>query len=251
MSIFKSLFGTKQKEEDYPKLTDLSVFQTDIHSHLIPGIDDGVQSMTESIEMIQGMIDLGIKRIITTPHIMSDYFKNTPDIIRRGLDDVRKELQRQNIDIEIDAAAEYYLDEGFLPKLKSKDIIAIKDKYLLFEISYINPPDNLHSIIFEINVAGYIPVLAHPERYPFWYNKFEEFQRIKETGALLQLNTNSLTGYYGGGAKAIAEKMIDMNMVDFIGSDLHGQRHLDGLRKVVSEKHLHKIAAIGVKNASL
>ena len=242
MSIFKSLFGTKKKEEDYPKLTDLSVFHTDIHSHLIPGIDDGVQSLSESIEMIQGMVDLGIKRIVTTPHIMSDYYKNTPDIIRRGLDDVRKELQKQNINIEIDAAAEYYLDEGFLPKLKQKDIIAIKDKYLLFEISY---------IIFEINVAGYIPVLAHPERYPFWYNKFEEFQRIKETGALLQLNTNSLTGYYGGGAKAIGEKMIDLNMIDFIGSDLHGQRHLDGLRKVVSEKHLHKLAAIGVKNAGI
>lgn len=251
MSIFKSLFGPKKKVEVYPAITDLSIFETDIHSHLIPGIDDGVQTMEESIEMIRGMVDLGIKRIVTTPHIMSDYYKNTPDIIRSGLDNVRKELKKQNINVEIDAAAEYYIDEGFLPKLNRKDIIAIRDKYLLFEISYINPPDNLHSIIFEINVAGYIPVLAHPERYPFWYNKFEEFQRIKETGALLQLNTNSLTGYYGGGAKAIAEKMIDMNMIDFIGSDLHGQRHLEGLRKAVSEKHLHKLAAIGVKNSTL
>lgn len=251
MSLFKSLFGSKKKEDVYPALTDLSIFHTDIHSHLIPGIDDGVQTMAESIEMIQGMVDLGIKKIITTPHIMSDYYKNTPDIIRRGLDDVRKELHKQNISVEIDAAAEYYIDEGFLPKLHKKDVIAIQDKYLLFEISYINPPDNLHSIIFEIIVAGYVPLLAHPERYPFWYNKFEEFQKIKETGALLQLNTNSLTGYYGGGAKAIAEKMIDLNMIDFIGSDLHGQRHLDGLRKVVSEKHLHKLAAIGVKNANL
>jgi len=251
MSFLKSLFGSKQKEEVYPVLTDLSVFHTDIHSHLIPGIDDGVKTLDESIEMIRGMMDLGIKKIITTPHIMSDYYKNTPDIIRRGLDDVRKELQRQNIKIEIDAAAEYYIDEGFLPKLEKKEIIAIQDKYLLFEISYINPPDNLLSVIFEIQVAGYIPLLAHPERYPFWYNKFEEFQKIKEAGALLQMNTNSLTGYYGGGAKAIAEKMIDLNMIDFIGSDLHGQRHLDGLQKVVSEKHLHKLAAIGVKNKTL
>lgn len=251
MSLFKSLFGSKKKEEDYPVLTDLSIFKTDIHSHLIPGIDDGVQTMEESIEMIKGIVDLGFSKIITTPHIMYDYFKNTPDIIRRGLDEVREEVLKQNIKVEIYAAAEYYIDEGFLPKLHSKNILAIQDKYLLFEISYINPPDNLHAVIFEINVAGYTPVLAHPERYPFWYNKFEEFQRIKETGTLLQMNTNSLTGYYGHGAKALAEKMIDLNMIDFIGSDLHGQRHLDGLRKVVSEKHLHKLAAVGVKNSGL
>ena len=144
MSLFKSLFGSKKKEDVYPALTDLSIFHTDIHSHLIPGIDDGVQTMAESIEMIQGMVDLGIKKIITTPHIMSDYYKNTPDIIRRGLDDVRKELHKQNIAVEIDAAAEYYIDEGFLPKLHKKDVIAIQAKDLLLKISNINPPDILH-----------------------------------------------------------------------------------------------------------
>ena len=137
MSIFKSLFGTKQKEEDYPKLTDLSVFHTDIHSHLIPGIDDGVQSMTESIEMIQGMIDLGIKRIITTPHIMSDYFKNTPEIILDGLEQVRAAVKQEEIDIKIDAAAEYYLDENFINKVRNEKMLTINNKYLLFEISYI------------------------------------------------------------------------------------------------------------------
>ncbi len=251
MSLLHSIFGKKKKDESFIALSDLSVFTTDIHSHLIPGIDDGVKTMDESIEMILGMQALGLKKIITTPHIMADYFKNTPDIIRRGLDDVRKELAKRKIDIEIDAAAEYYIDEGFLPKLKSKNIIAIQDKYLLFEISYINPPDNLASIIFEIHVAGYTPVLAHPERYPFWYEKFEEFEKIKDAGALFQLNTNSLVGYYGGGAKYLAEKMIDRGMIDFIGSDLHGQRHLEGLQRVVAEKYLSKLSEVGLKNLLL
>jgi tyrosine-protein phosphatase YwqE len=251
MSLFSSIFGKKKKEEVYPELTDLSVFKTDIHSHLIPGIDDGVKTMEESIEMIKGMHALGFNKIITSPHIMSDSYRNTPEIIKRGLDDVRKELVRQNINVELGAAAEYYIDEGFLPKLKSNDIIAIQDKYLLFEISYINPPDNLLSIIFEINVHGYTPVMAHPERYPFWYQKFDEFHKIREAGALLQLNTNSLAGYYGGAAKHVAEKMIDHDMIDFIGSDLHGQRHLDCLQHVAKEKYLWKLAARGVKNQIL
>ena len=250
MPLFSSFFG-KKKEDVYPELTDLSIFKTDIHSHLIPGIDDGVQTMEESIEMIEGIVTLGFKKIVTTPHIMNDFYKNTPDIINSGLDKIRNEISKRNIDVVIEAAAEYYLDEGFLPKLNNKEILTINNKYLLFEISYINPPDNLLAIIFEIIVNGYTPVLAHPERYPFWYQKFEEFQKIREAGCLLQMNTNSLTGYYGGAAKFIAEKMINLGMIDFIGSDLHGQRHLEGLRRAVAEKHLWKLAAKGVRNQEL
>jgi tyrosine-protein phosphatase YwqE len=251
MSIFSSIFGKKEKEPGYPELHDLSALAVDMHSHLIPGIDDGVKSIEESLEMIRGFAALGYKKLITTPHVMSDYYRNTPEIILEGLEKVRSAVKAENIPIQIEASAEYYLDEMFVTKLQNKEILKFGANYLLFEISYVNPPENILSAIFEINVHGFTPVLAHPERYPFWYDKFEEFEKIREAGALLQLNVNSLTGYYGPGAKAIAEKMIDRNMIDFIGSDLHGQRHLDALNRVIKEKSLRKLLSHGVKNSSL
>jgi protein-tyrosine phosphatase len=251
MSFFGSLFSGKKKEPDYPEVHDFSSVITDIHSHLIPGIDDGVQTMEESLDMIRAFSQLGYKNLWTTPHIMSDYFKNTPEIILEGLEKVRAAVKSAGIEMNISAAAEYYLDEYFLKKLKEKNVLTIADKYLLFEVSYINPPDNLHSVIFDINVAGYTPILAHPERYNYWFEKFDEYKKVKEEGALLQINVNSLTGYYGKLSKRTAERLIDENMVDFIGSDLHGPRHMDSLSRVVDEKYFWKLMAQGVKNSLL
>ncbi len=252
MSLFSSLFSRKSKEADYPAVENFAAIRVDMHSHLIPGIDDGVKTVEESVEMIRGFEALGYTKLITTPHIMSDYYRNTPEIIHEGLSTMRAAIKKEGINITLDAAAEYYLDEMFLQKLYDGQLLSFGDKYLLFEISYINPPDNLRNVIFELIVHGYKPILAHPERYPFWNEKFNEFENLKEAGALFQLNINSLTGYYGTGAKSLAEKLIDHNMIDFIGSDLHGQRHLESLRQVVNEKHFHKLmATAALRNSEL
>ena len=245
-NIFK-----RKNRETYPPIDSYSSFGTDIHSHLIPGIDDGVQTMEESLEMIQAISALGFKKIITTPHIMSGGFRNTPDIILEGLKKVQEVVTAQKIPVSIEAAAEYYFDEEFLQKLEKEKLLVINGKYLLYEISYVNYPENLPAAIFEMIVKGYTPLLAHPERYPFWFNKFEEYHKLKEAGTLFQLNTNSLSGYYGGQVKKTAERLIDENLIDFIGSDLHGDRHLQALSKTVKEKYLWKLAAIGTKNSSL
>lgn len=251
MSLWGSLFSSKPKEPEYPHVHDFSAVLTDIHSHLIPGIDDGVKNIEESLEMIRGFYNLGFRKLVTTPHIMSDYFKNTPEIILRGLEQVKAAVEDAGIPIQLHAAAEYYLDEFLLAKIKDESVLCIGNNLLLFEISYINPPDNLLSIVFEMNVHKYRPLLAHPERYNYWYQKFEEYYRLKEAGVLFQLNINSLTGYYGSQSKKTAERLIDEKMIDFIGSDLHGQRHLDALRKVVHEKYFQKLMAQGVQNAGL
>ncbi len=243
-----SLFKRSKKEPDYPPVTDFSSVVTDIHSHLIPGIDDGVKSMEESLEMIRQFSELGFKRLITTPHVMSDYYKNTSEIILGGVEQVREAVKTAGIKMQIDAAAEYYVDEYFLTKMKNERLLALDDKYLLFELSYINPPDNIRGIIFDINVNNYIPLLAHPERYNFWYEKYDEYHKLKESGALFQLNINSLTGYYGKASKRTAEYLIDNNLIDFIGSDLHGQRHMNSLKNVVNEKYFWKLMSNGVKN---
>jgi protein-tyrosine phosphatase len=250
MSIF-SIFKSKRREPDYPLQNDFSQVLTDIHSHLIPGIDDGVKDMKESMDMIRQFIDLGYKKVVTTPHVMSDYFKNTSEIILDGIKNVKEVAAREGLDIIIEAAAEYYVDEYFLTKLKNEKLLAINDKYLLFELSYINPPDNIRNVIFEINVSNFTPLLAHPERYNYWYEKYDDYIRLKEHGALFQINVNSLTGYYGKAALKTAHWLIDENMVDFIGSDLHGQRHMDALKNVVNDKYFRKLMAQGVKNSEL
>src|SRR5262249_16427788 len=162
----------------------------------------------------------GFRKLITTPHIMSDYFKNNGAIINEGLTKLREKLSAVFIRIEIEAAAEYYLDDTFLKLLEKGDLLTFgKEKYLLLEVSYINYPENFNNMIFDIIVKGYTPVLAHPERYPYWSGKFEEYKKIKDMGVLFQLNTASLSGYYGPDIKRTAEKLAANNMVDFLGSD--------------------------------
>ena len=248
MSLLGNLFSKKNQEADYPSVEDFSSVGVDMHSHLIPGIDDGVKTISESVEMIRAFAALGYRKLITTPHVMSDYYRNSPETILEGLETVKAAVKAEGISIELGAAAEYYLDEMLIPKIKSGEILTFGSNYLLFEISYVNPPDNIMNAVFEMNIAGYTPVLAHPERYPFWYEKFDEFEKLKEAGVLLQLNVNSLIGYYGPGARQYAEKFINAGMIDFIGSDLHGQRHLEALQKVVHDKTLHKLLHQGIKN---
>jgi protein-tyrosine phosphatase len=244
-------FFRKKKKETYPAIESYASFRADIHSHLIPCIDDGVKSMEESLQMIHSLGELGFKKLVTTPHIMSGGFRNTPEIILGGLKKVQEAVASANIPVTIEAAAEYYFDEAFLEKLENEKLLAINGRYLLFEISYINYPENLTGAIFKIITKGYTPLLAHPERYPFWFHKFDEYHKLKDAGVLFLLNTNSLCGYYGKAVKKVAEQLIDENLIDFAGSDLHGERHLQALYKTLKEKYLWKLAAIGVKNSSL
>lgn len=233
-------------------LEDLSQIGVDMHSHLIPGIDDGAKTLEDSIELIRFMHHLGYTKLITTPHIMSDYFRNTPEIIYEGLETVRTALKEQNIPVEIEAAAEYYIDDGFIQKLEEEKLMTIgKNNYLLVEVSYINPPENIKDVMFRAQTIGYKPILAHPERYPFWYRTFEEYQTFRDMGVLLQINLNSVSGYYGPDAKRIAEKLIDNNMVDLVGSDLHHLKHAASLEKVLYEKYLPKLLDLYLLNKDL
>jgi tyrosine-protein phosphatase YwqE len=208
------------------------VLKLDLHSHLLPGIDDGSDSMTESLFLLKKMRSMGYEHIITTPHIMVDAYRNTPRIIREGLIALRKEALAADIDVTIDAAAEYYLDEGFYAHLQSGNLMSIKNKYLLFETSYVSKPLQIEEMIFEIGAAGSTPLMAHPERYRYVSDPRKEYGRFKELGVMMQLDINSLGGYYGGSAKRNAEFLVRHGMVDFLGSDVHHKKHLDELASV-------------------
>ena len=148
----------KKKHQEVAPL-DLSWLRVDMHSHLIPGIDDGSKSMEESLQLLRRLADFGLEKIITTPHIMSEYYKNTPEIIRMGLEDLRKAAKQEGIKIQIDAAAEYYIDEIFLEKVKAgEDLLTFGNQYILVETGFINKPQMLLDIFFHLEMAGYKPL---------------------------------------------------------------------------------------------
>lgn len=237
--MFKNLFSRKSKRVSDKSI--LEYYQTDLHSHLIPGIDDGSQSMSESIEIIKSLKDLGFKKIITTPHIMAHRFPNTKESIKEGLKKLKKELENQDIDIKIKAAAEYYYDENFFELIDKDDLLTFGDNYVLFELSYTHKPFGIEQTIFNLLSKGYKPVLAHPERYSYYHENLEKFEKLKNTGLRFQLNLNSLVGFYGKKPQKTAQYLVDNGFIDFIGSDTHAMNYVDSFKEAIYTKVAHEI----------
>ena len=215
--------------------------RVDLHSHLIPGVDDGVKTMEESIEMILRMKMMGYQKLITTPHIMSHRYPNSASALRQKFQELKRVLERRGISIELELAAEYYLDEHLLELVRQKEILTFGGNYLLFEMSYVNQPVNMDLVIEEMRKAGYHPVLAHPERYQFMHTEFHKYEALKDIGVLFQVNLNSLAGYYSDEAKQIVLKLFEQNMVDFVGSDAHKMGHLRRLEETLKKPHIVKL----------
>lgn len=190
----------------------------DIHSHILPGIDDGAKNIDESLEMISEMKNLGFSKIIATPHTYNGVYNNTNDSIKKSF----KIIENANaVDIKISFASEYMLDESLIKKAEEMSILTIKDQYVLVEMSYQSPPINLYEIIFKLVLNDYKPILAHPERYRFLFNDFKQYYKLKKHGCKFQINLFSAVGFYGSDILNITEKLIKNDLVDFVGSDIH------------------------------
>lgn len=244
LNYIKQLLGGKPEEPQLPALADLSQMAVDIHSHLIPGIDDGVKTLEESIGILKQFEALGFKKIITSPHVVSDGYNNSTQTILEGRDKVREAIKQNGINLEFDAVAEYYLDESMYEKIEKKDLLTISDKkFVLVELSYLAKANNVSDLLYKLQIAGYRVILAHPERYPYYHEKaFEQYNSLKDRSVYFQINLMSLAGKYGKPARAVAEKMIDENMVEFIGTDLHNAKHMESIiTQCLKEKYLGKI----------
>ena len=228
MGLFSRIFP---KKELTIEPIDLSFLRNDIHSHLIPGIDDGSPDMETTIILLKKFIDLGYKKVITTPHIMIDYYKNTPEIILSGLDKVNEEIIKNNLDIEIEAAAEYNLEPEFEDLLEKNNLLTFgNDNYLLFELSFFDEPPKLNDIIWKMIEKGISPVLAHVERYSYWHKDYNKIEEMINRGVKLQLNIGSITGAYGPEVKKVADRLIEDQVIDFVGSDCHHEQHLEMIK---------------------
>ncbi len=233
-------FFRKKKSKLKKEVTfNYETIKVDMHSHVLPGIDDGATTPEESLVLVRKMMELGIEKIIATPHIMADYYKNTRETINNALEVLKEALAKENIDIKIEAAAEHFFDETFDDRIERGELMIMGGKYVLFEYSFITPPPNAIPTIQKIKDKGYQPILAHPERYP--YLDLEQYRNIHDWGCDFQLNTISLTGYYGRDVKERAEMLIDNQLIDFISSDMHHPRHAAAFKDALRTTYIEKI----------
>lgn len=241
-------FFKKKSPELLNERINLKLIGSDMHSHLLPGIDDGSKTMEESIEMILALKELGYQKLICTPHVMYGYYHNTTEKILSVFEQLKQELILRKIDIDLGVSAEYNFDEELLARLEKKDLLTFGNssyQYLLFECSYFNEPVGLDALIIEIFAKGYLPVLAHPERYPYFASNPQVYADLKSKGVLFQLNINSLTGMYSKGVQQTATWLVEQDYIDFIGTDVHKIEHIHQLHHSFKHPLIHELATSG------
>lgn len=233
------MFFFKRKVNKYNDFSNIGV---DMHSHLVPGVDDGAQTIEDSLFLISELRNLGFNHLFTTPHTLQDYHPNTSETLKKAFSMINA-ASFENTPVSL--SSEYYLDEQFFDQLNNDALLPLPGNRLLFEFSQIVEPNNLEEMIFEISLKGYQPVLAHPERYLFFHKNFDYYKRIKEMGVEFQVNAMSLTSHYGKTINQTAERLIDKDMIDFIGTDIHHSKHLEVLKRVPAKKHFARLIESG------
>ena len=208
----------------------------DIHSHILPGIDDGSKNVKESLALISEMKKLGFSKIIGTPHTFPGLYENTNETIKKSFEKISQKLITK---IKLNYASEYMIDLSLIDKAKEKSLLCLKENLILIELSYLSKSNYFSDIIFQLFINDYIPILAHPERYNYWKKK--DLLRLKKKGIKFQLNLLSTTGYYGREALEKADYLLKNNMVDFIGSDIHNQKHINEFYKSIKINQTKKL----------
>ncbi len=241
------VFGTLLGKKEYPEF-DYSVLGVDMHSHLIPGIDDGARTMEDTLEMLTAFKSLGYSKIVTTPHIKQGSFDNTTDVIRQGELEVKKALEEINLDIEFEAAAEYYFDYSFLERIESNDILSFSDGHVLVEFSFHQPPMGYKEMIFALQMKEYTPIIAHFERYPYYHGSVKKAESLRDRGAKIQINLLSLFGHYGQEIQKQAALLIKAGQVDLVASDCHRIEHIQLLIDHAKDPLLAKLNSLDLKN---
>jgi protein-tyrosine phosphatase len=225
---------------------------TDLHSHLLPGLDDGVKSFEQAEEIIIKFISLGYRKIITTPHVMSDAYRNSSEDILNKLRELKQYLLAKGIDIQVEAAAEYYLDEELFRKLEdSEPLLTFGNQYLLFETNFLTEPFNLKDFVFLAATKGYKPVLAHPERYLYLQQDMGKIEDLLNRGVLFQANISSFTGYYSRQVQSTLNKLVERKWIHMVGSDCHHIQHANLIETALSMKNFQKALSLPLLNKSL
>lgn len=246
MKLFSGLF-TKKELPDF----DFAHIGVDMHSHLIPGIDDGAATLDHSLSILRKFEAMGYTKVITTPHIKTGSFENTPEIILKGAESVKKAILENKIQLQLEAAAEYYFDYSFLEKIEKDDILSFSDRHVLVEYSFHQRPMGYKEMIFALQMKKYKPIIAHYERYPYYHGGFANAEKLRDRGVKIQVNLLSLFGHYGPQVQRQAELLIKNKQVDLVGTDCHRLEHLEILQTNAKNPTLHALMDLNLVNKEL
>ena len=241
-----SFFKSKASPSGVPFL--LESIESDWHCHILPGIDDGSQNEEQSLEMLQEYVRLGIKKIVATPHVRADYFKNTKESIIEAQSKVQNLITTHQLPVVLEASAEYFADENLLQLIEQDQLLPIENQYILFEFPMQSPTLWATKLVEKLQRKGYTPLLAHPERYRYWHGKPQEWKKWKNRGVCFQLNLLSITGHYGSAERRAALQLLDSDYIDAVGSDAHGLRHLQKLNELAKNPHFDKLQQLPLLN---
>jgi protein-tyrosine phosphatase len=222
----------------------------DIHSHILPGVDDGAASIEDALNLMKKMRSFGIQNFVFTPHVMNEVWENSTERIMQRFHEfkfhVEQEPGLENVTMRV--AAEYMLDENFLHLLETKDLLTVKDNMILVELSFMSPPMNLFRLLAEIQKKGYIPILAHPERYLSFHHNFGMYCKLKTAGCLFQVNLLSLSSYYNKEVQDTALWLIRNNLIDYLGTDIHKLHQMEAVEELLGKFSLIELVKPLVRN---
>ncbi|MBR5102711.1 MAG: hypothetical protein IK092_06260, partial [Muribaculaceae bacterium] len=217
-------------------------YNTDVHSHILPGVDHGSQNVEESLAMLQDEIDMGITRVMCTSHVTADTFENTPESLTAAYEILKQAVAEAGMNIEIHASAEYRIDEYWNEQYKAGAILPLPGNYLLLENSFAQELIGIDQLMFDLRVKKYNPILAHPERYGYYYDRKERYKYLHSAGVKFQVNILSLEGFFGGRARSAAMWLIENNLVDMLGSDMHNHEQGEIIKEYLQSKDWRKIS---------
>lgn len=233
------------------KVDPITEWPVDMHSHLIPGVDDGAKSPVESYEILKTLRQLGMKKWVTTPHIFFEYYRNDAHSIQAGFNELVSFYKSQLDDFDISFSAEYYFDEHLQREVIEQNILTFGNRFLLFETNMYSEPLDLDDFIFKAGLNGYQLILAHPERYHYLAGNFKRIEELRDKGVYMQVNMLSFLGYYSNDARRMAREMTDLGLVDFLGTDCHNQQQAILLSEVASDQYFRSATRLNLLNQSL
>ena len=235
MNLLGGLFKRKREQV---KL----FYHTDVHCHILPGVDHGSQSVEQSLEMLRAQAEMGIDSVILTSHVTAVTFENTRESLMDAFLKLKDAVTDDGLDMKLYLSAEYRMDEYFDKEYAADHLIPMPGNHILLENSFQQELMNLNELLFDLQVKGYRTILAHPERYSYYSRRRKRYEELHNAGARFQINILSFTGYFGEEARESALWFAKNGMIDYLGSDMHNLKHAHIIMDYLNSKEWKKLS---------
>lgn len=225
----------------HKKTTAVLPFHTDVHCHLVPAVDDGSPDMPTSLLLLEEMHNMGLNRIFISPHMTQEKYENTKQSLMPHFDALLQAASQAGIPVEMHLHTENRIDAFFLQQLTNHNLLMLPGNRLLIENPFIQEPMNLRELIYDLRQNGITPILAHPERYDYYYRvNPEQYFQLSQAGLQFQINLLSLAGQYGRIEREVALELLANGLVQWIGTDIHRPAHIKTIQQYLLSSHARR-----------